>query len=121
MPEVKNVAKSSMRLSNWRPFVKNSLRGYFDLILPSGLVITGMSYYVKDSASRWVSPPSRSYTKADGSTAWSEIVSFTDKDVRSKFLGAARDALDSFFEANPNQDPTNEKTAAKAGTQEDSF
>jgi hypothetical protein len=71
---------------------KNTLRGFFDLRLPSGLVLRGCSLHLSHGR-WWVGMPSQSYTNRDGAQAWSPIVDFTDARSRKRFQEVALAAL----------------------------
>ena len=66
------------------------------LTLPSGLVIHGCSLHRKDAA-RWISLPSRRYSKTDGSTGYAPVIEFATKDAGRRFQQAALEAVDSFL------------------------
>lgn len=73
-----------MHISDWKPFQKNTLRGFFTLTLDSGLVIHKCSAHVKNG-SRWIGLPAQRYTKKDGSTAYVNILEFTDRKIADNF------------------------------------
>ncbi|MEA3159907.1 MAG: hypothetical protein QOD95_1455 [Gammaproteobacteria bacterium] len=45
----KNKPKAIL-IKNWKPFEKNTLRGFLDLLLPSGLILRGCTFHMKDGA-----------------------------------------------------------------------
>lgn len=61
----KPVSRPPMRASNWRPLERGTLRGFFDLRLPSGLTIRECTYHEKGD-SRWVGLPGRPQIDAGG-------------------------------------------------------
>ena len=80
--------------TNWKPFAKKTLKGYFNITLPNeGLIIHGCSVHEKDD-SRWVGVPSRQYTTPTGETTWKPMVDFPSKEARYDFQAAALEALD---------------------------
>jgi hypothetical protein len=71
-------------ISNTKKVVKNSLRGFFDVQLPSGLKLNGCMLHEKEGR-RWSGLPSREYVKPDGSKSWAPIVEIPDRADRDKF------------------------------------
>jgi len=88
-----DFGRNAFKMSNWKVFTKNSLRGFFTLTLPSGLVIHGVGYHVK-SSSRWISLPATKITKKDGSTTYNPIVEFVDRKHADEFRDLCVEALD---------------------------
>jgi hypothetical protein len=84
---------ANFRISNWKPFEKNTLRGFFTLTLPSGMVLHQCSYFVKGD-SRWIGLPSQKFAKKDGSVTYTPMVEFTSREVADKFRDQAVAALD---------------------------
>jgi hypothetical protein len=79
----------TITVTNARKVNKNSLRGFFDVELPSGLKICGCSLLEKkDGSGRFIGLPSREWTKPDGTKAWQPIVEIPDRDARDKFNAA---------------------------------
>ena len=72
------------RVLAFKTFEKNTLRGFFDLELPSGMVLVGCALHEKHSKF-WIGLPAKPYTAADGSLAWSKIVDFRDARTRGRF------------------------------------
>jgi hypothetical protein len=81
-----------MKATNWKAFEKGTLRGFFDLLLDSGLEIRGMTYHVKDGK-RWVSFPSRAYEEG-GETKYTPILRIEDDARWRKFQGLAKQAVE---------------------------
>jgi DNA-binding cell septation regulator SpoVG len=79
-------------VSNWKPYEKNSLRGFFSLTLPSGLIIHNCAVHQKGTA-RWVSLPARQLRKEDGSIAYSPVIDFAGTDERRRFQAVATKAV----------------------------
>jgi hypothetical protein len=73
-----------VRILAFKPFEKNTLRGFFDLELPSGMILSGCTLHEKDDK-YWVGLPGKPYTAADGSQAWTRIIDFRDAKTRNKF------------------------------------
>lgn len=84
-------------IRNLKPFRKNTLRAFFDVELPSGMVICGCMLHDFEGT-RWVGLPAKPYTKDDGSQSWAKIVGFVDQDKAMAFkdlvMPAASAALD---------------------------
>ncbi len=85
-------ADAHTEVLEFKPCVKNTLRAFFTLALPSGLVLKGCTYHVKGD-SRWIGLPAREYLKA-GAKAWQPIVDFTTDAARKRFQTTALAALD---------------------------
>jgi hypothetical protein len=82
-----------MIISNWKPFVKNTLRGFFTVTLPSGLIIHKCSLHEKNG-SRWVGLPAEKYTAKNGNATYSVLLGFTSADIADSFRDAVLEALD---------------------------
>ncbi len=94
----------SIQLKDFRPFKKNSLQGFITLYLPgAGLEIRDCSLFEKDER-RWVSLPSRSFQKDDGTTAWANVVSIPDEDRYQKFQNETIKALDVYLSKNESKE-----------------
>lgn len=89
---------NEFRVVEWRAVSRNTLQGFFTLALPSGLVIKDLSLHAKPDGGRWISVPSRSFNKDDGSIAYINLFDFIDAPTRRRFLKSAMDALDSYLE-----------------------
>jgi hypothetical protein len=71
---------------------RNTLKGFVDLRLASGLVLRGCSVHL--SRGRWwVGMPARPFKSADGADAWSPVVDFADTRSRRRFQQVALAAL----------------------------
>jgi hypothetical protein len=95
MPATVTTASSGFSVSNWKPFEKNTPRGFLSLTTPSGMVIHGVTLHQKGD-SRWLGMPSRSFEK-DGTTTWTSVVEFASKAARDKFQAEALAAVDRFL------------------------
>ena len=93
-----------MKILNFRKFEKNTLRGFLEVELPSGLCIRDLSYHVKNG-SRWIGYPSKPYEKEDGSQSWVNQIWFEDKEVHNRFQRQLLAALDEHFAMNRDEDP----------------
>jgi hypothetical protein len=74
-------------VTNVRKLSKGSLRGFFDLELPSGIKLNGCQLFEKDGR-RWIGLPSKEWVKPDGSKSWVPIVEIPDRADRDKFNAA---------------------------------
>lgn len=90
-----SISTQKITVANWRPFEKNTLRGFISLTTPAGLVINGVTLHEKGD-SRWVSMPAKQYEK-DGETGWAPVVEFATKDARERFQAAALAAVDEYL------------------------
>jgi hypothetical protein len=74
-----------IRISNVKPFKKNSLIGFFDLQLPGlGMILRGCMLHEREGKN-WIGYPGRPYKKEDGSETWANVVDFTDNKTRYLF------------------------------------
>ena len=55
-----------MKILDFKPFSKNTLLGFFDLELDSGLILSGCALHEKNGK-RWIGLPAKPITKPDGS------------------------------------------------------
>jgi len=69
---------------NFKAFNRNTLKGVFDLGLPSGLVICGAMLH-ESHGKFWVAMPGKPYAKQDGSQAWGKVLDFRDKETSYRF------------------------------------
>jgi hypothetical protein len=73
-----------LSIKNFKPLEKNTLRGFFDVELPSGMVLCGCTLH-ESHGKFWVGLPARPYAKPDGSQSWVKIVDFRDKATSYRF------------------------------------
>ena len=93
-----------MKILNWKAFSKNTLQGFFDLQLDSGLLIVGMTYHSQNGR-RWVNFPAKPYEDENGQTQWQNIVKIPDEDRNKKFQQLVISALDSHFATHQQDGP----------------
>jgi hypothetical protein len=74
----------TMQISDWKSFNKNTLRGFFTVTLPSGMVIHKCSLHEKNG-NRWIGLPAEKYSKHDGTTAYSVLLEFTSRQIADNF------------------------------------
>jgi hypothetical protein len=84
---------SSVKIENFKPHVKNTLFGFVDVTLPSGLTICGVTLHRKDER-RWCGLPAREYVKDDGTKAWLPVVKFASRHVADSFRDEVLAAYD---------------------------
>ena len=85
--------RQRFEISEWKPFVKNTLQAFFTITTASGMILHDCTYHVKNS-SRWVGLPAREYMKDDGTTGYARIIEFTSREISDRFQGAALEAID---------------------------
>jgi hypothetical protein len=78
--------------TDWKPFTKNTLRGFVTIVLPSGLKIKDVSLHERDGK-QWIGLPSKPYRKQDGSTTYIGIIDFETNEARYRFQDLALDAI----------------------------
>jgi hypothetical protein len=71
-------------IRNFKRFEKNTLRAFFDVELPSGMILCGCTLHEKGD-SPWVGLPAKPYTKDDGSQSWVKIVDFANSAKAAQF------------------------------------
>ena len=86
-----------IEIVKFRKFEKNTLKGFLTVLMTSiGLEIRDCALQEKDGK-KWVNLPSKPYEKDDGSTGYSYIVKFTDKDRYYQFQDAVLQELDRYL------------------------
>jgi hypothetical protein len=93
-----------IQIRNWKPRQKNTLRGFFTVILPSGMVIHGCMLHEKGD-SRWIQFPAKEYTDDRGEKQFARFVEFTDKRIADRFNKLTIEALDEYFHEVMNEQP----------------
>lgn len=88
MPEV------AFTISDWKPYVKNSLQAFFTLTLPSGLVLHNCMYHKKPSGVRWIGMPSQRYQTAEGTISYTPIAEFANREAEAHFREECLKAID---------------------------
>jgi hypothetical protein len=88
-------------ISNWRPFEKNTLRGFFNATLPSRLVIQGLTLHHKGE-SRWVGMPAKEYVDKNGIKKYQPIIDFVSREDSDRFQVQVLAALDHHLEVVPS-------------------
>jgi hypothetical protein len=88
---------TNLQISNFRPADKNTLRGYFDLTLDTGMQIRGCTFHVRDQR-RWIGLPSR-HVIAETGGSWVPLIGFEDKRASWAFSDAVVEAVEAFLAA----------------------
>jgi hypothetical protein len=86
------AAGAGFNVREWKPFEKNTLRGFLSIELPSGMILHGLTVHQKDD-SRWVGLPAKEYTK-NGERSWIPQVEFASKAARERFQACVLAAVD---------------------------
>jgi hypothetical protein len=92
-----------MIASKWKAVVKDTLRGFCSLQDDSGIILHSCALHERDGE-RWVSPPSKSYIKKDGTTAYEKIIEFRDPAAGKQFKEQALAAIDAMLAELPEVD-----------------
>lgn len=80
-------------ISDWKPFEKGALKGFFTVHLPSGIVIHHCGLFEKNGA-RWIALPAKKYVSASGKVSWNPIVEIPDRGAMDRFRILVLAALD---------------------------
>jgi hypothetical protein len=78
---------SSFIVSNTKILRKGTLIGFFDLEMPSGMIVRGAMLFEKNGK-RWVNFPSKEWVKSDGTRGHTPLLEFADRSVSDKFQAA---------------------------------
>jgi hypothetical protein len=90
----------TIRISDWKPRISGSLRGFCSVHLPSGLILYEVAIHNRNG-SWWASPASKPmvgkdgivFRDTDGKVRYSPIISFTDKQTRDRLSRSVVEAL----------------------------
>jgi hypothetical protein len=96
-PAAGNGGHREIVVSDWKPRVQNTLRGFLSVNLPSGMVIHNLTVHEKDG-SRWVGLPAREWTDSQGQKQYAKLIEFSDKATANRFKDAVLHALDQYLE-----------------------
>jgi hypothetical protein len=100
---VRDAGRIEVRISDWKPFEKNTLKGFLTVtVLPSGISIRDCTYHEKENG-RWISFPGRQYEK-NGIMTWTNFIEFESGAAKRAFQDAALEALDRLFEQGETDD-----------------
>jgi hypothetical protein len=82
------VQKMGIEIVKFRKFEKNTLKGFLTILMTNiGLEIRDCTVHQKDGK-RWVGLPAKPYEKEDGTTAYSYVIKFVDKNKYFQFQEA---------------------------------
>jgi hypothetical protein len=95
--------------TDWRPLERNTLRGFFNLTLPSGVRINDCALHDRGNGARWVGLPGRPQMDADGrqkcspdgKKLWVAIVEIDGAEARAAFQRRALEAIDELLGGEP--------------------
>jgi hypothetical protein len=85
-----------IKIRNWIPRTKNTLRGFCTLELPSGMVIHDVMLHEKGD-SRWIQFPAREYTDSEGEKQFARFIEFTNRAIANRFRDLVIASLDRHF------------------------
>jgi hypothetical protein len=88
----------TITILSWRAHERNTLVGFVDVRLPSGIVIRDLTIHRKNER-RWVGLPARPYETDSGSTSWSPVIEIPDRRTRERFEALVLTALDKYLGA----------------------
>jgi hypothetical protein len=71
-------------IRNFKPYEKNTLKGFFDLRLASGMILCGCTLHEKNNRF-WIGLPAKPYTTDSGSQTWAKLIDFEDKKTHERF------------------------------------
>jgi hypothetical protein len=71
-------------VSNAKSMRKGTLLGFFDLEMPSGLIVRGAMLFEKNGK-RWVGFPSKEWVKSDGTKGYMPLLEFSSREISDKF------------------------------------
>jgi len=84
-----------MEVLKFQKYEKNTLRGFLEVKLPSGMCVRDLTLH-KKNGNRWVGYPSKAFTKEDGSQGWMNQIWFEDKETHNKFQNQILAAFDAY-------------------------
>src|SRR3954471_835567 len=92
---------AAVRIERFRALKKNTLRGFADVLLPSGMRLHDVAIHYRNG-NAWAQPTSKPVLDRDGKQItdpgtgklrWTPIVSFTDRATSDKFSAVVLEAL----------------------------
>jgi hypothetical protein len=97
-PAAGNGGYREIIIAEWRPLIKNTLRGFLSVNLPSGMVIHNVTVHEKGEA-RWIGLPAREWTDSGGQKQYAKLIEFVDRQTANRFRDAVLAALDKHRES----------------------
>jgi hypothetical protein len=85
----------AVKILEYRPFEKNTLRGFLTVQTPEGWIIRDICIHGRDQ-SRWLALPAKPIKKEDGSTLWVAIIKQGDRAKWNLFESETFAALDQY-------------------------
>jgi hypothetical protein len=94
------IATTTFAVEEFNAVIRNTLRGFCKVRLPSGMIIADVAVHVRDGRA-WASPPSKPMLNrdsvqmkgADGKPLWSPIISFASRELSNRWSDAVVAAL----------------------------
>ena len=88
-----------MKILNFRKYERNTLRGFIQVELPSGMIVKDITWHQRDDR-EWLGLPARQYEKEDGSMGYANQVDFVDKTTYWNFVDQVLTALKRYLAIN---------------------
>ena len=95
MTKLPEKSVTRFAIVDFKPFVKNTLRGFCTIVLPSGMAIHSCTLHEKDGK-RWISFPAEKFTNKDGEVSYKRLIEFADRATADKFRDQALEAIDRY-------------------------
>jgi hypothetical protein len=92
--------RRAMTVSDFKPLNKNTVRGVFTLILPSGMKINGCLLHQRVEGQYWIGLPSIPREVA-GKKIWSKVIEFDSKATHERFQAGAVAAVAKHLNGGP--------------------
>jgi hypothetical protein len=86
------AARGAIRILEWKPYEKNTLKGFLSVELASGLVLHSLMLHEKNG-SRWIGFPAREWVH-EGIKQFARFIEFRDRAAADRFRDQVLDALD---------------------------
>jgi hypothetical protein len=100
---------TNFTITNSKLIRKGTLIGSFDLEMPSGLIVRGAMLFEKDSK-RWISFPSKEWTKQDGTKGYFPLLEFASREIGYKFQDKVLPLVNEAFQnLEPAPQPTKQE------------
>jgi hypothetical protein len=94
---VNNKPAPAIHVGNWRPCGKGTLVAFFDIYLPSGLILRHAMYHEQGSA-RWIQCASREWLDPRGVRQFAPLIEFATRDCSERFKTQVLSAVDAYLE-----------------------